>query len=661
MPCHSAVVDDTHVSNVVHYIHAMSFCCCWRYHVSNVVHYIHAMSFCCCWRYPCKQRCTLYTCHVLLLLLTIPCKQRCTLYTCHVILLLLTIPMYATLYTIYMPCLAAVVDDTHVRNVVHYIHAMSCCCCWRYPCTQRCTLYTCHVLLLLLTIPCKQHCTLYTCHVLLLLLTISMYATLYTIYMPCLAAVVDDTHVRNVVHYIHAMSCCCCWRYHVRNIVHYIHAMSCCCCWRYPCTQRCTLYTCHVLLLLLTIPMYATLYTIYMPCLAAVVDDTHVRNVVHYIHAMSCCCCWRYPCTQRCTLYTCHVLLLLLTIPCKQRCTLYTCHVLLLLLTIPMYATLYTIYMPCLAAVVDDTHVSNVVHYIHAMSCCCCWRYPCKQRCTLYTCHVLLLLLTIPMYATLYTIYMPCLAAVVDDTHVSNVVHYIHAMSCCCCWRYPCTQRCTLYTCHVLLLLLTIPMYATLYTIYMPCLAAVVDDTHVRNVVHYIHAMSCCCCWRYPCKQRCTLYTCHVLLLLLTIPMYATLYTIYMPCLAAVVDDTHVRNVVHYIHAMSCCCCWRYPCKQRCTLYTCHVLLLLLTIPMYATLYTIYMPCLAAVVDDTHVRNVVHYIHAMSCCCCWRYHVSNVVHYIHAMSFCCCWRYPCTQRCTLYTCHVLLLLLTIPM
>ena len=109
------------------------------------------------------------------------------------------------------------------------------------------------------------------------------------------------------------------------------------------------------------------------------------------------------------------------------------------------------------------------------------------------TYHVLLQWLTVLMYTTLYTTYMPCLVVVVDCIHVHNIVHYIHAMSCCCGCLYPCTQHCTLHTCHVLLLWLPIPMYTTLYTIHMPCLVAVVAYTHVHNIVHYTHAMSCCC------------------------------------------------------------------------------------------------------------------------------------------------------------------------
>ena len=824
MPCLLAIVDCTHIHNVVHYTHAMSACYCWLH--------------------PYTQRCTLHTCHVCLLLLTVPIYTTCTLHTCHVCLLLLTVSIYTTLYTTHMPCLLAIVDCIHIHNVVHYTHAMSACYCWLSPYTQRCTLHTCHVCLLLLTVPIyttlytthmpcllaivdcthihnvihythamsacycwlypyTQRCTLHTCHVCLLLLTVSIYTTLYTTHMPCLLAIVDCTHIHNVIHYTHAMSACYCWLYpytqrctlhtchvclllltvpiyttlytthmpcllaivdciHIHNVVHYTHAMSACYCWLYPYTQRCTLHTCHVYLLLLTVSIYTTLYTTHMPCLLAIVDCVHIHNVVHYTHAMSACYCWLYPYTQRCTLHTCHVCLLLLTVPIyttlytthmpcllaivdcihihnvvhythamsacycwlypyTQRCTLHTCHVCLLLLTVSIYTTLYTTHMPCLLAIVDCTHIHNVVHYTHAMSACYCWlshihnviHYtyamsacycwlcPYTQRCTLHTCHVCLLLLTVSIYTTLYTTHMPCLLAIVDCIHIHNVVHYTHAMSACYCWLYPYTQRCTLHTCHVCFLLLTVPIYTTLYTTHMPCLLAIVDCTHIHNVVHYTHAMSACYCWLYPYTQRYTLHTCHVCLLLLTVSIYTTLYTTHMPCLLAIVDCTHIHNVVHYTHVMSACYCWLCPYTQRCTLHTCHVCLLLLTVPIYTTLYTTHMPCLLAIVDWTHIHNVVHYTHAMSACYCWLCpytqrctlhtchvclllltvsiyttlytthmpcllaivdwtHIHNVVHYTHAMSAFYCWLYPYTQRCTLHTCHVCLLLLTVP-
>ena len=138
-----------------------------------------------------------------------------------------------------------------------------------------------------------------------------------------------------------------------------------------------------------------------------------------------------------------------------------------------MYTILYTTHMPCLVAVVGRIHVP-----------------------------------------ILYTTHMPCLIAVVDRIHVHIIVHYTHAMSYCCCWPYPCTQYCTLHTCHVLLLLLTVSMYTILYTTHMPCLVAVVDCIHVP-----------------------------------------ILNTTHMPCLVAIADRIHVHNIVHYTHAMSCCYC----------------------------------------------------------------------------------------------------------
>ena len=115
-------------------------------------------------------------------------------------------------------------------------------------------------------------------------------------------------------------------------------------------------YTCHVLLLLLTVPMYTI--------------PTRSFVVVHY---------------------TCHVLLLLLTVPMYTIPTRSfvvvhcTCHVLLLLLTVPMYTI--------------PTRSFVVVHC---------------------TCHVLLLLLTVPMYTMLSTTQKPYHVAIVDCTQVGS-------------------------------------------------------------------------------------------------------------------------------------------------------------------------------------------------------------------------------------------------
>ena len=166
------------------------------------------------------------------------------------------------------------------------------------------------------------------------------------------------------------------------------------------------------------------------------------------------------------------------------------------MLTIPMYTMLYTTHIPwcycwlypctqCYAqhtfhgAIVDYTHVHNVVHNTHSM----------------------VLLLTIPMYTMLCTTHIPW----------------------CYCWLYPCTQCCAQHTFH----------------------GAIVDYTHVHNVVHNTHSM----------------------VLLLTIPMYTMLYTTHIPW----------------------CYCWLYPCTQCRTQHTFH----------------------GAIVDYTHVHNVVHNTRSM--------------------------------------------------
>ena len=90
------------------------------------------------------------------------------------------------------------------------------------------------------------------------------------------------------------------------------------------------------------------------------------------------------------------------------------------------------------------------------------------------TCHILLLLLTVPMYTMLST------------TQISA-----HAISYCYCWLYPCTPCCPLHKYQ-----------------HMPYLIAIVDCAHVHHVVHYTN-----------------ISTCHILLLLLAVPMYTMLST----------------------------------------------------------------------------------------------------------------------------------------
>ena len=376
--------------------------------------------------------------------------------------------------------------------------------------------------------------------------------------------------------------------------------MSCCYCWLHPCTPHCPLHK----------PV---------PCLAAIVDCIHAHHIVHYIS------------TQ--------------------------CHVLLLLLTAPMHTSLSTTHIstvPCLAAIVDCIHAHHIVHYISQ-------------------CHVLLLLLTASMHATLSTTHikhMTCLAAIVDcipmhttlsTTHINTVPSLAAIVDC-----IPYTPHCPLHIstqCHVLLLLLTVPMHTTLSTTHIntvPCLAAIVDCTHIHHLVHYTYqhsAMSCCYCWLHPYTPHCPLHIsaqCHVLLLLLTAPIYTTLSTTHIntvPCLVAIVDYTHIHHIVHYTYqhsAMSCCYCWLH----------------------------------------THIHHIVHYTYqhsAMSCCYCWLYpYTPHCPLHISAMSCCYCWLHPCTPHCPLHKpvpclvaivdcihahhivhyisqCHVLLLLLTAPL
>ena len=186
---------------------------------------------------------------------------------------------------------------------------------------------------------------------------------------------------------------------------------------------------------------------------------------------------------------------------------------LLLLLTVPMYTALYTTHMPCLIAAVYIPMYTKV--------------YPCTQHCTVHTCHVLLLLLST----------YPCTSRY---THVHSIVQYTHATSYCLIAVvyipmyikvYPCTQHCTVHTCHVLLLLLST----------YPCTPRY---THVHSIVQYTHATSyCCCCLHTHVHQG--------------IPMYTALYSTHMPRLIAAVVYIPMYTKV-------------YPCTQHCTVHTCH-------------------------------------------------------------------------------------------
>ena len=229
------------------------------------------------------------------------------------------------------------------------------------------------------------------------------------------------------------------WALHIST-----HAMSCCCyCWLYPWIPCCPLH----------------IYQ-HVPCLVAIVDYIHGYHVVY------------------CTYIS-------------------TCHVLLLLLTVSM-----------------DTMLSTAQISAHAMSCCYCWLYPWIPCCLLHKYQHMPCLVAIVDcnhgYHVVYCTYiMPSLVAIVDCTHGYHVVH--------------CTN---ISTCHVLLLLLTVPM-----------------DTMLSTVQISAHAMSCCFCRLYPWIPCCPLHKYQ-----------------HMPCLVAIVDCTHGYHVVH------------------CTnISTCHVLLLLLT------------------------------------------------------------------------------------
>ena len=611
----------------------------------------HAMSCCYCWLYPWIPCCPLHKYqHMPCLVAIVDCTHgyhvvHCTnISTCHVLLLLLTVPM-----------------DTMLSTAQISAHAMSCCYCWLYPWIPCCPLHKYqHMPCLVAIVDCTHgyhvvHCTnISTCHVLLLLLTVPMDTTLSTAQISA-----------------HAMSCCYCWLYPWIPCcpLHKYQHMPCLvdivdCTHGYHVVHCTNISTCHVLLLLLTVPM-----------------DTMLSTVQISAHAMSCCYCWLYPWIPCCPLHKYqHMPCLVAIVDCTHgyhvvHCTnISTCHVLLLLLTVPM-----------------DTMLSTAQISAHAMSCCYCWLYPWIPCCPLHkyqhmpclvaivdcthgyhvvhctnisTCHVSLLLLTVPM-----------------DTMLSTVQISAHAMSCCYCWLYPWIPCCPLYkyqhmpclvaivdcthgyhvvhctnisTCHVLLLLLTVPM-----------------DTMLSTAQISAHAMSCCYCRLHPWIPCCPLHkyqhmpclvaivdcthgyhvvhctnisTCHVLLLLLTVPMDTMLFTAQISAhdvlllLLTVPMDTMLSTVQISAHAMSCCYCWLYPWIPCCPLYKYQ-----------------HMPCLVAIVDCTHGYHVVHCTNISTC------HVllllltvpmdtmlSTAQISAHAMSCCYCWLYPWIPCCPLY-------------
>ena len=117
--------------------------------------------------------------------------------------------------------------------------------------------------------------------------------------------------------------------------------------------------------------MYATWSTTHMPCLGASVDYACcIPHTCHVLVLVS-----TVPCTLRGPLHTCHVLVLLLTVPCTLRGPLHTCHVLVLLLTVPctLRGPLHTCHVLVLVWTMP------VVYHTHAMSWCYCRPYPFLQ------------------------------------------------------------------------------------------------------------------------------------------------------------------------------------------------------------------------------------------------------------------------------------------
>ena len=130
--------------------------------------------------------------------------------------------------------------------------------------------------------------------------------------------------------------------------------------------------------------------------------------------------------------------------------------------------------MPCLVAIVDCARGYHVVHSTN-----------------ISTCHVLLLLCTVPM-----------------DTMLSTTQISAHAMFHCCCCLYPWIPCCPLYKYQ-----------------HMPCLVAIVDYTHGYHIVHCTAISTRHVLLLLLTKSMGTMLstaqisTCNVLLLLLTAPM----------------------------------------------------------------------------------------------------------------------------------------------
>ena len=140
----------------------------------------------------------------------------------------------------------------------------------------------------------------------------------------------------------------------------------------------------------------------------------------------------------------------------------------------------------------STTHIST-----HTMSCCC--LYPCRISYSNSTCHVLLLLLPVPMLGQLQQQHTPCPVAIAACTHDGSATATAHAMSCCYCCLYPCWVSYSNNTRHVLLLLLPVPMLGQLPLQHTPCPVAIAACTHVGSATATAYTMSCCYCCLYPC------------------------------------------------------------------------------------------------------------------------------------------------------------------
>ena len=212
----------------------------------------------------------------------------------------------------------------------------------------------------------------------------------------------------------------------------------------------------------------------HVPYLVAIVDCSPVHHVAHYTNISMC---WLFPVhhVPHCThINTYHILSLLLTVPLYTMFPtthISTYHILLLLLTVPLYTMLPTTQI---SACVDCSRVHHVPHctYQHVpylvaiidcslytmfptaqistrtLSCCYCWLFPCT-----------------PCFPLHKYQQVPYLVAIVDCSPVHHVSHYTN-----------------INTYHILLLLLTVPLYTMFPT------------TQIST-----RTISCCYCWLYPC------------------------------------------------------------------------------------------------------------------------------------------------------------------